>query len=87
MEVTMIREELWMVLFAFAILVSPCAQAKEPLAIEPLLSSETRLMVFSPHPDDETLGAGGLIQWVLRMGGKVKVVFMTNGDGFPVWSC
>jgi LmbE family N-acetylglucosaminyl deacetylase len=40
-------------------------------------------MVFSPHPDDETLGTGGLIQRVLSMGGKVKVVFMTNGDGFP----
>jgi LmbE family N-acetylglucosaminyl deacetylase len=40
-------------------------------------------MVFSPHPDDETLGAGGLIQRVLRMGGKVKVLFMTDGDGYP----
>jgi LmbE family N-acetylglucosaminyl deacetylase len=40
-------------------------------------------MVFSPHPDDETLGAGGLIQRVLEIGGVVKVVFMTSGDGFP----
>jgi LmbE family N-acetylglucosaminyl deacetylase len=40
-------------------------------------------MIFSPHPDDETLAAGGLIQRVLRLGGSVKVVFMTNGDGFP----
>jgi LmbE family N-acetylglucosaminyl deacetylase len=40
-------------------------------------------MVFSPHPDDETLAAGGLIQRVLNLGGAVKVVFMTSGDGFP----
>jgi LmbE family N-acetylglucosaminyl deacetylase len=40
-------------------------------------------MIFSPHPDDESLGAGGLIQRVLEAGGRVKVVFMTNGDGFP----
>jgi len=40
-------------------------------------------MIFSPHPDDESLGAGGLIQRVLKAGGRVKVVFMTNGDGFP----
>jgi LmbE family N-acetylglucosaminyl deacetylase len=40
-------------------------------------------MVFSPHPDDETLAAGGLIQRVLSLGGAVKVVFMTSGDGFP----
>ncbi len=41
-----------------------------------------RLMVFSPHPDDETLAAGGLIQRVLATGGKVRVVFITNGDGY-----
>lgn len=41
-----------------------------------------RLMVFAPHPDDETLGAGGLIQRVLENDGTVKVVFMTNGDGY-----
>jgi LmbE family N-acetylglucosaminyl deacetylase len=58
-------------------------QAAEPAPIEAFLSSSTRLMVFSPHPDDETLGAGGLIQRVLKAGGKVKVVFMTNGDGYP----
>jgi LmbE family N-acetylglucosaminyl deacetylase len=79
----MVRRGLWRVLCALAILVSSCAQAEEPQAIEPLLSAKTRLMVFSPHPDDETLGAGGLVQRVLGMGGQVKVVFMTNGDGFP----
>ena len=70
-------------LFAFAILTPAVAQAEKVQAIEPLISHNTRLMVFSPHPDDESLGAGGLIQRVLAAGGKVKVVFMTNGDGFP----
>jgi len=41
-----------------------------------------RLIVFSPHPDDETLGAGGLIQRVVQNEGTVRVVFMTNGDGY-----
>ncbi len=44
--------------------------------------SGVRVVVFSPHPDDETLAAGGLIQRVLEKGGKVRVVFMTNGDGY-----
>lgn len=44
--------------------------------------SGVRLMVFAPHPDDETLAAGGLIQRVLENNGKVCVVFVTNGDGF-----
>jgi LmbE family N-acetylglucosaminyl deacetylase len=57
--------------------------AEAPQRLERLLNKQTRLMVFSPHPDDETLGAGGLIQRVLALGGSVKVVFMTSGDGFP----
>jgi len=41
-----------------------------------------RVMVFSPHPDDESIAASGLIQRVLENEGKVKVVFVTNGDGY-----
>jgi len=41
-----------------------------------------RLMVFAPHPDDETLAAAGLIQRVLARNGQVRVVFITNGDGY-----
>lgn len=41
-----------------------------------------KLIVFSPHPDDESLAASGLIQRVLKNGGRVRVVFMTNGDGY-----
>jgi LmbE family N-acetylglucosaminyl deacetylase len=72
-----------LVLAFLAMLISASASAEEPLGIAPLVSHKTRLMVFAPHPDDETLGTGGLIQRVLRSGGKVKVVFMTNGDGYP----
>jgi LmbE family N-acetylglucosaminyl deacetylase len=68
----------------FALFIFPLyAHAVELASLEPLITRSTRLMIFSPHPDDETLGAGGLIQKVLRAGGKVKVVFMTNGDGYP----
>lgn len=41
-----------------------------------------RLLFFSPHPDDETLAAAGLIQRVVEDEGKACVVFMTNGDGY-----
>ena len=44
--------------------------------------SGVRLLVFAPHPDDETIAAAGFIQRVLRNGGQVRVVFVTNGDGF-----
>jgi LmbE family N-acetylglucosaminyl deacetylase len=66
------------------LLVAPAfSRAGVPEGIEPLITHATRLIVFSPHPDDESLGAGGLIRRVLAVGGKVKVVFMTDGDGFP----
>ena len=46
------------------------------------LTAATRLLVFAPHPDDETLGAAGLIQRVRKAGGAVRVVLMTSGDAF-----
>jgi len=42
----------------------------------------TRAVVVAPHPDDETLAAGGLIQRILRAGGTVRVVVLTAGDGY-----
>ena len=42
-----------------------------------------RLLVIAPHPDDETIAAGGLIQRVLSADGVVHVVIMTSGDAFP----
>jgi LmbE family N-acetylglucosaminyl deacetylase len=44
--------------------------------------SQIRVLVFAPHPDDETLATAGLVQRVLKLGGSVRMVFMTNGDGF-----
>jgi LmbE family N-acetylglucosaminyl deacetylase len=39
-----------------------------------------RLLVVSPHPDDETLIAAVLMQRILAQGGEVRVVITTNGD-------
>lgn len=41
------------------------------------------LLVFAPHPDDETLGCAGAIVRALDQGARVRVVLMTNGDGSP----
>lgn len=43
----------------------------------------TRLLVVAPHPDDEVVGAAGLISRVAKAGGTVRVVYATSGDGFP----
>ncbi|MFN8510662.1 MAG: PIG-L family deacetylase [Deinococcaceae bacterium] len=40
------------------------------------------LLLVSPHPDDESLAAGGMISDVIRRGGRVSIVWLTNGDAF-----
>lgn len=40
------------------------------------------LLVFAAHPDDEVLGAGGLIHAAVQAGARVHVVLFTNGDGY-----
>ena len=39
-----------------------------------------RILVVAPHPDDEALGCGGLIQQAVANGAEVHVLLMTNGD-------
>lgn len=55
------------------------AGARSP-AIE--VAHGERLLVIAPHPDDETLGAGGLIEQVVAAGGTVRIVWVTAGDGY-----
>jgi LmbE family N-acetylglucosaminyl deacetylase len=38
-----------------------------------------RIIVFAPHPDDETLGAGGTIAKKISQGYEVLIVIMTDG--------
>jgi len=47
------------------------------------VNADTRLLVIAPHPDDEILGAGGLMRRVHDLGGSVHVVYLTDGDGYP----
>lgn len=39
-----------------------------------------RLVVVSAHPDDETLGVGGLVQLAARRGARVAAVVLTDGE-------
>lgn len=48
-----------------------------------LAESGASLLVVAPHPDDESLAAGGLIQRALSKGARVTIVFVTDGDNNP----
>ena len=51
----------------------------QTLALKPT----DRLLVFAPHPDDESVATGGLLQHALAVGTRVLVVFFTDGDNNP----
>jgi LmbE family N-acetylglucosaminyl deacetylase len=42
--------------------------------------SQQRILILAPHPDDETLGCGGLISKAKAAGAEVYVQFLTVGD-------
>src|SRR6266436_180186 len=80
----MMPKEVGLALLTLICLLVPAARAdQQPPLLAMSFSPATRLLVVSPHPDDETLGAGGLIQRVLHRGGAVAVVLVTSGDGYP----
>ena len=47
---------------------------------EPDLAPTDRILVLAPHPDDEVLGCGGLLQRAVARGLPVEVAFLTYGD-------
>jgi LmbE family N-acetylglucosaminyl deacetylase len=65
-------------------MITPVVQEAEWM---PLLSDlprwqppEKRTVVISPHPDDETLGSGGLIARLRSKGTDVTVIAVTDGE-------
>ncbi len=58
-------------------------------ALSPRVPWCERLVVFAPHPDDETLACGGRIAQAVASGTAVTIVVMTDGalgggpDGIP----
>ena len=50
------------------------------LAWLPSVAAAKTIMVFGPHPDDETMIAAGRMRAALNSGASVKIVVVTNGD-------
>lgn len=45
-------------------------------------NQKTNLLIIAPHPDDAVLCCAGLIQQSVRQGKTVRVVNVTDGDGY-----
>ncbi|MBZ0223328.1 MAG: PIG-L family deacetylase [Dokdonella sp.] len=54
-----------------------------PQSPEIRFAPRDRLLVLAPHPDDETLASGELIQIALAAGAHVRVLFVTDGANNP----
>ena len=44
------------------------------------LPKRERVIVFSPHPDDDVISMGGMLHALVRNGNDVTVAYMTNGS-------
>ena len=51
--------------------------------ITPVFNSDSRLMMFAPHPDDESLACSIPLQRAGRAEAAVRVVYVTDGDDNP----
>lgn len=63
----------------FRLVESPRAAA---LPRAPGFGPSDRVLLLSPHPDDEVLCCAGMLQQAVRSGAQVYVTWLTSGDGF-----
>lgn len=66
--------------FGFGSLFGWFLGSKATLTKFPDIYSTDKILVFSPHIDDEVLSSGGLMQEALAIGTQIKIVYLTNGD-------
>lgn len=52
-----------------------------PVATRSQIVGDAPFLVLSPHPDDESLGLGGLIRQARNVGQRVIIVMLTDGAG------
>lgn len=69
---------------------SPWLGAVPAQSFEDVLKGGRRVVVVSPHPDDEVLGCGGLIYYARQAGIDVRVLAVTSGEAcypnHPRWT-
>jgi LmbE family N-acetylglucosaminyl deacetylase len=49
----------------------------------PVFTRDSRLILFAPHPDDESLGCGVALHRAVCAGATIRVVYATDGENNP----
>lgn len=44
------------------------------------LMADKRILVFSPHPDDDVISMGGILRKLVQNGNQITVAYMTSGN-------
>jgi len=47
------------------------------------IAADDRVLIVAPHPDDETLAVGGLLQHAVASGAAIRLLFVTDGENNP----
>jgi len=79
--------KLKLLLVALILSSAGCAGVQKPdFSLEhdsaqlPTFKKNERVLIFAPHPDDESIACAGVIQKALKAGALVRIVYLTNGD-------
>lgn len=54
--------------------------AKGGLSSFPEITKTDKILILSPHIDDEVIATSGIIQQAVKTEAQIKIVYMTNGD-------
>ena len=57
------------------------SEANKGIKIDDMLEKKEKILVFSPHVDDETIGLGATLFKHKQMGCEMALVYMTDGGG------
>jgi len=48
-----------------------------------IFDTNSKVLVIAPHPDDESLATGALLQYAHQVGAQIRILFVTNGENNP----
>ncbi|MFH0918445.1 MAG: PIG-L family deacetylase [Candidatus Omnitrophota bacterium] len=61
-------------------LPKPGLKGQNPHSELGIFEKNERILILAPHPDDEAIACGGIIQKALKAGAQVRIVYLTSGD-------